>query len=149
MNPGVVMWLAVFAVALVVEAITSALVCIWFMPSALICALLAGLNIPALWQYILFFVLSVLMLVVFRKPLEKLIYSRKKEMLTNLDTLIGAQGRVEEEINNFLGRGRVIVNSQSWSARSDDDKVIPKDAKVIVKKIEGVKLFCEYIQTDN
>ena len=143
MNPYVIMWLAIFALTLIVEAVTTALVCVWFMPSALICALIAALDVPPIWQYIIFFVLSIVLLLLFRKQLEKLIKSRKKEANTNLSAIIGAEGRVEEEINNFLAVGRVTVNSQSWSARSANGDIIPKDARVVIKKIEGVKLICE------
>ena len=143
MNPYVIMWLAIFALTLIVEAVTTALVCVWFMPSALICALIAALDVPPIWQYIIFFVLSIVLLLLFRKQLEKLIKSRKKEANTNLSAIIGAEGRVEEEINNFLAVGHVTVNSQSWSARSANGDIIPKDARVVIKKIEGVKLICE------
>ncbi len=143
MNPYVIMWLAIFALTLIVEAVSTALVCVWFMPSALICALIAAFDVPPVWQYIIFFVLSIVLLLLFRKQLEKLIKSRKKEAHTNLSAIIGTEGRVEEEINNFLAVGRVTVNSQSWSARSANGDIIPKDAKVVIKRIEGVKLICE------
>jgi len=146
MNPYTIMWLIVFAVMLVIEACTSILVCIWFMPTALICALLASLGVPSLWQYISFFVISIVLLAVFRKPFGKFIYSRKKDTLTNLDVIIGSEARVEEEIDNFKGVGRVVVGSQSWAARSLNGEVIPVGSKVVVRKIEGVKLICEYIQ---
>lgn len=146
MNTYVIMWLAVFAVALIVEISTSALVCIWFMPSAVVSAILAGFDVPTFIQFIVFFALSIVFLLLFRKPLSNYIYSRKKDTLTNLDSLIGAVGRVEEEIDNFLSMGRVTVNSQSWSARSADNRIIPIDSAVVVEKIEGVKLICRFVE---
>ena len=146
MNTYLIMWLAVFAVALIVEFSTAALVCIWFMPSAIVCAVLAGLGVPAFVQFIVFFALSIVLLILFRKPLSRYIYSRKKDTLTNLDSVIGSVGRVEEEIDNFRSKGRVTVNSQSWSARSADNRIIPIDSAVIIEKIEGVKLICRLIE---
>lgn len=148
MNPYVIMWLAIFAISLIAEAVTIALVSIWFMPSALICAILAAVGVSPMWQYIVFFAISVILLLLFRKPLEKIVLLRKKDNLTNLDAVVGAEGRVEEEINNFLGVGRVVVNSQNWSARSANGEIIPQNAKVIIKKIEGVKLICEFIDEE-
>ena len=146
MNPYAIMWLIVFAVMLIIEACTSMLVCVWFMPTALLCVLLAIFGVPSLWQYILFFSISIALLIAFRKPLGKFIYSRNKDTLTNLDVIIGSEARVEEEIDNFKGVGRVVVGSQSWSARSLDGEIIPCNARVVVRKIEGVKLICEYIK---
>lgn len=146
MNTYVIMWLAVFALTLILEFSTAALVCIWFMPSAIVCAILAGFNAHAFIQFITFFALSVVLLILFRTPLSIYIYSRKKDKLTNLDLMIGAVGRVEEEIDNFLSKGRVNVNSQSWSARSADNKIISIDSAVVVEKIEGVKLICRCIE---
>ena len=142
MDTYVIMWLSVFAVSLIIEFMTTSLVCVWFMPSAIVCAVLAFFNISAFVQYIVFFSLFIIFLAIFRKLVSKFVYSRKKDTLTNLDSLIGSVGRVEEEIDNFLGKGRVIVNSQSWSARSEDNSIIPADAKVVVERIEGVKLIC-------
>lgn len=142
MNTYVIMWLAVFAVALVIELATSSLVSVWFMPSAIVCAILAALDVPVFAQFIIFFALSAVLLILFRKPLSNYIYSRSKDTLTNLDTVVGALGRVEEEIDNFRSAGRVAVNYQSWSARSSDNSIIPTGSAVIVEKIEGVKLIC-------
>ena len=142
MNTYTILWLAVFAISIVVELSTAALVCIWFWPSAILCAVLAACEVEVWVQFTVFFALSVVFIILFRKPLAKFVYGRKKDTLTNLDSIVGTVGRVEEEIDNFLAKGRVMVNSQSWSARSADNTVIPVNTAVVVEKIEGVKLIC-------
>ena len=42
---------------------------------------------------------------------------------------------------NDAGTGAVYVDGKTWSARSSDGSSIPMGAKVVVDRMEGVKLF--------
>lgn len=133
-------WLGITVVAAIVEAAVTALVSVWFVPGGL-AALVASLFGAPLWlQVALFLVVSGAALILTR-PLVKRIQSRKT-ISTNADMVLGKTALVTEEINNLLGAGRVTVLGNSWSARSaDPESVIPSGEKVIVEKIEGVKLI--------
>ena len=133
-------WLGITVVAAIVEAAVPALVSVWFVPGGL-AALVASLFGAPLWlQVALFLVVSGAALILTR-PLVKRIQSRKT-ISTNADMVSGKTALVTEEINNLLGAGRVTVLGNSWSARSaDPESVIPSGEKVIVEKIEGVKLI--------
>ena len=133
-------WLGITVVAAIVEAAVPALVSVWFVPGGL-AALVASLFGAPLWlQVALFLVVSGAALILTR-PLVKRIKSRKT-ISTNADMVLGKTALVTEEINNLLGAGRVTVLGNSWSARSaDPESVIPSGEKVIVEKIEGVKLI--------
>ena len=133
-------WLGITVVAAIVEAAVPALVSVWFVPGGL-AALVASLFGAPLWlQVALFLVVSGAALILTR-PLVKRIQSRKT-ISTNADMVLGKTALVTEEINNLLGAGRVTGLGNSWSARSaDPESVIPSGEKVIVEKIEGVKLI--------
>ena len=133
-------WLGITVVAAIVEAAVPALVSVWFVPGGL-AALVASLFGAPLWlQVALFLVVSGAALILTR-PLVKRIQSRKT-ISTNADMVLGKTALVTEEINNLLGAGRVTVLGNSWSARSaDPESVIPSGEKVIVEKIDGVKLI--------
>ena len=133
-------WLGITVVAAIVEAAVPALVSVWFVPGGL-AALVASLFGAPLWlQVALFLVVSGAALILTR-PLVKRIQSRKT-ISTNADMVLGKTALVTEEINNLLGAGRVTVLGNSWSARSaDPESVIPSGEKVIVEKIEGLKLI--------
>lgn len=133
-------WLGITVVAAIVEAAVPALVSVWFVPGGL-AALVASLFGAPLWlQVALFLVVSGAALILTR-PLVKRIQSRKT-ISTNADMVLGKTALVTEEINNLLGAGRVTALGNSWSARSaDPESVIPSGEKVIVEKIEGVKLI--------
>ena len=136
----VFIWLGVLVLSCVVEAATAALVSIWFAAGAL-AALVTALCGGQLWlQVLVFFVLSIAVLVCTR-PLAKRLTNQKKTA-TNAAALLYRSGYVTQEINNLKSTGNVQVNGQIWAARSlDEDEVIPAGAEVKIERIEGVKLI--------
>jgi membrane protein implicated in regulation of membrane protease activity len=54
--------------------------------------------------------------------------------------MIGREGKVLEAIDNFNGKGRIVVGGMEWTARSlEDGVVIPQGSKVQIQQISGVK----------
>lgn len=131
-------WLIIAAVSLVIEDFTAALVAIWFIPSALICALIAKLGGGILVQLIVFFVLSALFIIFARRIFAKFI--TPKFTPTNADALIGGEGIVIETVNDLEARGVVKVKGQVWSAKTKDGNEIEAGKRIEVLAIEGVKL---------
>lgn len=140
-------WLIALAVLLVIEIITLGLTTIWFAGGALVAFVLALFNVPLLVQIAVFLVVSILLLV-FTRPLveKKLNGSRIK---TNVNSMIGKEGRVTETIGNFNQKGIVVINGLEWTARSSsDDLVIPEGSRVVINEIKGVKVFVSLLNTD-
>lgn len=136
-----ILWLAALIVLLIVELLTMGLTTIWFAGGALI-ALIAALCGAPLWlQIVLFIVVSIVLLLVTRPIAMK--YWNKDRIKTNAESLIGQTALVTEEIDNLKANGVVTVNGNEWTARSADNRLIPKDAVVIIKEIQGVKLLVE------
>ncbi|MBE6604472.1 MAG: NfeD family protein [Ruminococcaceae bacterium] len=133
-------WIAVLAIALLMEALTTDLVAIWFFPAALVCMILAFLSVPVPLQ-LLVFVLLGLALVFATRPLCKKL-TKSKNTKTNVDALIGATALVTQEICNIKETGEVKVNGLRWSARAvDPARVIAAGEEVEVLEIRGVKLI--------
>lgn len=134
-----VAWLALLILFSVGEAITVGLTSIWFAVGALgalLCALVGG-NV---WlQTGVFLVLSGLTLALVR-PLAKK-FLTPSYSATNADRVIGQEAVVIQTIDNLYGQGQVNIAGQSWTARSEDDVVIPEGTLVRVLRIEGVKVF--------
>ena len=139
MNYMIWLWLGAMVVFGVVEALTAGLVSIWFVAggaAALIGALLgAGIGV----QVALFVAVSALALAVTRPLLRKVIDA--KAVPTNADRVLGDSGKVTETIDNENSTGAVYVDGKTWTARSADGSVIPAGTRVIVERIEGVKLL--------
>lgn len=123
----------------ILEGATAQLVSVWFLLGA-IAAVIVSLFTPNIWiQIAVFIVVSAVSLAVTR-PLVKKITENKK-IRTNADGNVGRTAVVSIQIDNNAASGQVSVDGKIWTARSEDGSVIPKDALVVVKKIDGVKLI--------
>ncbi len=134
-------WLILFVVLVVFEIATMGLTTIWFAAGSLV-AFFASLFHVTWWlQFILFIVVSLIMLI-FTRPFA-VRYINKHTQKTNIDSIIGQTGRVIAQIDNAQASGYVVVNGIEWAARSADAGVIEVDTMVTVKAIEGVKVIVE------
>lgn len=141
---GAIFWLVLLIIFVVAEAITTTLVSIWFAAGSLIALVFAVLDLSIGLQAGAFIVVSLALLILTR-PLAKKFHNPKITK-TNFDRIIGETALVEEEINNLEGLGAVKVKGSVWTARSNNDEVIPVGAKVEIKRIEGVKVFVTEIK---
>ena len=139
------LWIGVIIVSIVLEAVTAAVVSIWFVPAGIVSLILAIVGVGTVWQVVSFFVISFICLILFRRLLKNRIQSGEPEK-TNTDRLIGMEAIVTHEIDNLKAVGEVKVGGQIWSARSFDGSVIPEGKLVSIKSIEGVKLICQIIE---
>ncbi len=137
-------WLSVMVMALICEGITTALISIWFVPGAIISIVLATLEVEVWIQAVVFFVVSVVSVIVFQSLFRKKL-RREKKTATNLDRVIGENAIVTETIDNLRSVGCVKVNGQLWSARSDSGDVINDGEIVEIVAVSGVKLICRKI----
>lgn len=137
-------WLGIFVLAFVVEAITQDLVSIWFGIGALVCVCISYVT-PWWVQIIVFVVISTITLIATR-PLVKKILSRQ-ERKTNSDEFIGQKVKVIKDITKFDG-GEVKLNGIIYTAilRDADEKTINNDAIVEVVAIKGNRLVVKNIE---
>ena len=132
-------WLAVFVLLIVIELATMGLTTIWFAGGAVAGFIASMLGANVVIQAVVFFVVSIVLLIFTRPFAVRYINSNKTK--TNIDGLIGQEALVLEEINNIRETGCARLEGIEWTARSVDDTVIPADTVVIVERIEGVKLI--------
>ena len=132
-------WLAVFVLLIVIELATMGLTTIWFAGGAVAGFIASMLGANVVIQAVVFFVVSIVLLIFTRPFTVRYINSNKTK--TNIDGLIGQEALVLEEINNIRETGCARLEGKEWTARSVDDTVIPADTVVIVERIEGVKLI--------
>ena len=132
-------WLAVFVLLIVIELATMGLTTIWFAGGAVAGFIASMLGANVVIQAVVFFVVSIVLLIFTRPFAVRSINSNKTK--TNIDGLIGQEALVLEEINNIRETGCARLEGKEWTARSVDDTVIPADTVVIVERIEGVKLI--------
>ena len=134
-----IIWLVVMIGFLIAEALTVGLVGIWFAGGALVAVILSLLEVSPLIQIIVFFAVSICLLVFTRKIFVEKLNTGKEN--TNVDALIGETGQVTMTINP-MEVGQVKLKGQVWSALADDSLMtIEKGTYVTIKAIEGVKLI--------
>lgn len=133
-------WLIAIAVLLIIEITTLGLTTIWFAGGALIAFLASLLGAGYLVQFILFVVVSVLLLC-FTRPIA-LRYFNNHRAKTNYESIIGQTAKVTLTIDNFNQSGSAVVNGQEWTARAErDDDIIEPGTQVKIVAIKGVKLI--------
>ena len=134
-------WLMAFIILVVMEFLTMGLTTIWFAIGALT-AFFASLFGVSFWiQIILFLVVSLVVLVVYRPLAVKYVNSRRTK--TNVDDLVGKEAKVTEKIDNLNQTGRVVLNGRDLSARTTIGGTIDVDTIVKVVEVQGVKLIVE------
>ena len=136
-----IFWLVLFVVLLVVEIATMGLTTIWFAGGALIAFIAAYIHLGIGLQIVLFLAVSILLLVLTR-PIAVKYFNQEREK-TNVDSLIGQNAVVLEEINTIKATGRVEVNGMEWSAKTEHTEIIEVNTIVSIKGIQGVKLIVE------
>lgn len=134
-----VYWLIVFVILLLIEIFTMGLTTIWFAGGALAAYIVGMAGVGTVGQISVFIVAS-LVLLVFTRPWALKYFNQNRER-TNAESLIGQQGVVLEEVDTLKAVGKVEVNGQEWSAKTEDPGgKIAKETVVQVDAIQGVKL---------
>lgn len=132
-------WLIGVVILLAIELLTMGLTTIWFAGGALAAFFVCLLGGNSFLQMLVFLIVSFVLLI-FTRPVAAKFFNGERAK-TNTDSLIGKEAKVTQTIDNFNQKGTVIVNGMEWSARTEDDTMLPIGAKVMIKGIAGVKLI--------
>ena len=131
-------WLGLVVTLTLIEVLTTNLVTIWYIASALVSLILSLFIDSYLIQFAVFVILGTILLFTTRDYLVNVLVKKKEK--TNLDRVIGMTGIVTEEITKKKS-GEVKVDGKRWTAIAD--KKIKVDSTVKVLEIDGVKLKVE------
>ncbi len=138
----IVIWFVVIILAAVIEMNTMDLSSIWFSAGALFAFIFSLLDAGWIVQVIIFFVVSVSLLILVRPVVKK--YLKTNIISTNSDRLIGKVALCTKGIR--VGeRGEVKIDGKFWLAVTSGEENIDVDEKVEVLAIEGVKLIVDKI----
>lgn len=141
-----ILWLVLLIVFAGTEGLTAGLVSIWFAFGSLAALFAAWLEVPFLAQFILFAAVSILAMVILRPLARKVM--QPKPVNTNADRIMDLEGVVIETVDNLHATGQVRFGGITWTARSDDDTVIPVNARVKAVRIDGVKAIVTEIKME-
>ncbi|MBR4223988.1 MAG: NfeD family protein [Oscillospiraceae bacterium] len=125
------LWILVLIVAAVAEAVTTALVSVWFCVGAFAAAIAAAFDAPLIIQLLVFVSVSIAALLL-TKPIIKKFMPQSAYVFTNGENDVGRTAYVVEEIDGAKGTGRVKLGDVDWGARSEDGSVIKVGTAVII-----------------
>ncbi len=133
-------WLVLLIILLIIEIITIGLTSIWAAGGALAALILNILGVPFLWQVVVFFAVTFILLC-FTRPFAVRFINNQREK-TNYEGIIGKTIRIAETVDNISQSGMAVVNGQEWTVRAEKEEEVLKPgtlAKVV--NISGVKLI--------
>lgn len=137
----VYVWLAITALALIVEFATVEIVSVWFGCGGLVALLFALLGVPWYVQIPIFIVVSFASIFLLRRFVLKKINNVQENL--NADSAIGKDFKLIKGIS-FENAGEIKVNDVIWSAVTEDGKKeIAKDTIVKVVNLKGNKYIVE------
>lgn len=133
-------WIIVMVIAAVVELLTAAMVSVWFVAGAAAAFLLSFFPVPPLGQWLCFALVSLAVLLLFRKKAVQRIQGN--HVATNTDSLVGQILTVQETVDNEKETGRIGFRDQEWMARTETaGQIISAGSRAQVLRIEGVRLI--------
>lgn len=136
------LWLILMIAALAIELGTVGLTSIWFAGGALVALIAAALGAPFALQVVLFFAVSILMLIFTRPWALKYLNSRK--MRTNVEATIGKHVIVLERVDNVHETGKARLEGMEWTARAvRGDMIFEPEEEAVVVNVVGVKLILD------
>lgn len=140
-------WLGIFIVALVIEALSPELVSIWFAAGALISVIVSLIPGTKWWiQLIIFVVVSVSTLLCLRPVIKK--FMKRNIVNSNVDEIVHKKGKMTKACDE-LNHGEVKINGVLWTACSSDEKTPIAEGKLVeVLSISGNKLIVKEIKEE-
>jgi len=140
-----IIWLSIFVLAIIIEAITSDLTSIWFAGGAMIALIISFIPGVAWWiQVIVFIVISTVMILGLRPLAKKLLKTNITS--SNIDEMAGKKGIMLKGYDE-LNHGEVKINDVVWTAiGADESKAIAQGTKVVVVAVNGNKLIVRPIE---
>ena len=132
-------WAIVALVFIILEIFTTGFAVMCFSFGGVAAAIAAACDATLIWQTVWFCIFTAIAFVTVRPLVLKTFFKNEKSTVkTNVDALVGRQGRVTEKIDPATGTGRVAIDGDDWKAVSEEDCVFEKGEKVEITKVESV-----------
>ncbi len=142
-----IVWVIVFVITLILEIMSMYLISIWFLFGSVGAIVAYALGASKAVQFIVFAVLSIVLLIFTRPFIRKMFPSGY--IPTNSELDIGKQVIVTETIDNSKNTGRVQINGAYWGAKSINGSIINEGESVIVKQKGTTSVTVERVATQS
>lgn len=133
-------WILLGFLLLLAELLTpGGLYLLFFGAAAIVVGLLAGLNLigPDWMQWLMFSILSVVALSLFRRPLLKRL--RPASLGNEVDKLVGETAIALEDLA-VDAIGKAELHGSAWSARNVGGNLLTRGQRCTVERVDGLML---------
>lgn len=134
-------WLGVVILLAIAEVISVNLTTIWFVISGLLALGISFITDSFMFQFGVFVVFGIILLVTTKSKLQNLILSHNSK--TNFDRILDMTGIVTEKITKKKN-GAVKVDGKVWTAFADSTIKVDEEVKIL--EIDSTKLKVERIE---
>lgn len=132
-------WLIIAGFFFILEIITVGFLVFWLGLGALL-ALVVSFFTENIFAQTAVFVVSSIVFIFLTKPfVDKFVSKKGKKIETNAYSIIGQKAIVTKEINSLQGVGQITIDGDIWSAKTENDTIIPSGTAVKILRIDGVK----------
>lgn len=131
-------WLILSGIFFVFEMATVGFLVFWLGIGALTAMIISFFVDNVIIQTAVFVVTSIA-LIFLTKPFVKRFAKPGANVKTNAYSIIGKNAIVTKEIDSNENIGQIRVGGDIWSAKTENEEVIPAHAEVKVLRIDGVK----------
>lgn len=132
-------WVAVIAVSLIIEFLTMEMVSLWTAIGGILALILSALNVGFEIQLIVFFGVSIILLLSLRKLAIKYLLKNDNQKV-GTDRFIGTKTKLLSEITPD-NSGTIKVNGVVWSATTNDGEPLAENTVVEIVEIRGNKII--------
>ena len=135
-----IIWLVVFVISIIAEAVTAELVSIFFCAGSLVALIVSFIPGVDWWvEVVLFVVISGASLLGLRPLMKK--FLNKEKRATNVDEMIGKRGVMLKGCDE-TNPGEIKFNGVIWTAINlVDNEEIKENEKVVIVGVDGNKLI--------
>jgi len=140
-----ILWLSVFVFSLIIEVSTAELASVWFCGGALAALIFTYIpGVPFYVEIIVFFVVSIALLLSLRPVVMRAMKKRKGDSL-NVEAVIGRKGTILKDVTE-LEPGEVRIESVIWTCMSKNNEELKVGDIVIVDDIVGNRLYVSKVK---
>ena len=137
-------WIIVALIFFIMEIFTPSFAVACLSIGAIGGAIASACGLGLKFQILVFAIATLFAFVLVRPVVLKLFHNKSKEVLTNVDALVGKLAIVSEEIKPVVG-GRVKVDGDDWKAVTADGSPVEAGKAVRILKVDSVILTVETI----
>lgn len=134
------LWIALVVFSVVIEAVSTRMIALCFMPGAVI-ALVLSLSSAPLWAQCCAFLVCPVIMLILRFTVFRGNFRRTEDIEKHPEKLVGEAAVVIEPIDNKTGAGRIKIHGTVWSAASSDDKVTFSSGDIVTLTEYSVDRF--------